>query len=70
MHDQQYQKLSENHQKFLKHTFHYQVVHGFYQSDGLEHVRFSVFVEIQTVDYELVYCLQRFIINGYTLSFQ
>ena len=36
----------------------YQVVQRFYQSDGLEHVRLSVFVEIQTVDFKLVHCLQ------------
>ena len=36
----------------------YQVVQRFYQSDGLEHVRLSVFVEIQTADFKLVHCLQ------------
>ena len=68
MHFQQYEKLSENQQKFRNHTFRYQVVHGFYQSDGLEHL--SVFVEIQTVDYKLVSCLQIIYINDYTPSFQ
>ena len=40
-----------------------------YQSDGLEYVRLTTFVEIQTVDYKLVYCLPRIYINGCTLSF-
>ena len=70
MYDQQYQKLSENQQKFHNHTFHYQVVPGFFWSDGLEHEWLSVFVKTQTVDYKLVYYLQKVYINGYTLSFQ
>ena len=53
MHDQQCRKLSENKQKFCNHTFHHQVVQGFYQSDGSEDVSLSAFVEIQTVDYIL-----------------
>lgn len=39
LHDQQY----ENQQKFYNHTFYYQVVHGFFQSYWLRHVRLSVF---------------------------
>ena len=70
MYDQQYQKLSENQQNFCNHTFHYQVVHGFFQSDGLEYEWLIVFAEIQTVDYRLVYNLQIIYINGYTLYFQ
>ena len=70
MHDQQCGKLSENKLKFCNHTFHHQVVQEFYQSDGSEDVSLGAFVEIQTVDYKLVYCLQIIYVNGYTLSFQ
>ena len=70
MYDQQYQKLSENQQKFYKHTFHYQVVHGFFESDGLEHEWLRGFVKTQNVDYKLVYYLQKIYISSYTLSFQ
>ena len=70
MHDQQYQKLSENQQKLRNHSVHFQAVHRFFQSDGLEHDWLSVFVEIQTVDYKVVNYLQRIYINGCTLFFQ
>ena len=70
MYDQQYQKLSENQQKLCNHTFHYQVVHGLFQSDGLEHEWLRDFVKTQNVDYKLVYYLQKIYISGYTLSFQ
>ena len=63
-----------NHVLFLgleeNHAFHYQVVQGFYQSDRLEDVSLIAIVEIQTVDYKLIYCLQIIYINGCTLSFQ
>ena len=69
MYYQQYQNFSESQQKFWNDTFHYQIDHRFFQSDGLEHEWLSIFVKTQTWDYKLVY-LQIIYLNGYALSFQ